>query len=91
MLGFADARIADLAAWTRMFTLVAISLLVLVGIGCCLVQQSWVATALRRICARRTARTELSLVRAVTELLKHDYGLWELLDHEAKLNLEACL
>ncbi len=91
MLGFADARIADLAAWTRMFTLVAISLLVLVGMGCCLVQQLWVATALRRVCARRMARTELSLVRAVTELLKHDYGLWELLDHEAKLNLEACL
>ncbi|MCA1626984.1 MAG: transposase, partial [Acidobacteria bacterium] len=91
MLGFAQARIADLAAWTRMFTLVAIALLMLVGIGCCLVQQSWVATTLRRIYSRRRARTELSLVRAVTELLKHDYGLWELLDHEAKLNLEACL
>ncbi len=91
MLGFAEARIADLAAWTRMFTLVAIALLMLVSLGCCLVQQSWVAAALRRICSRRTTRSELSLVRAVTELLKHDYGLWELLDHQANLNLEACL
>ncbi len=91
MLGFAEARIADLTAWTRMFTLVAISLLVLVGIGCRLVKQSWVGTLLRRVCSRRTARRELSLVRAVTELLKHDYGLWELLDHQANLNLEACL
>ena len=91
MLGFAQARIADLTAWTRMFTLVAISLLVLVGIGCGLVKQSWVGTVLRRVCSRRTARRELSLVRAVTELLKDDKSLWELLDHQAKLNLEACL
>jgi len=27
----------------------------------------------------------------VTEMLKQDDSLWELLDHEAKLNLEACL
>jgi hypothetical protein len=91
MLGFAEARISDLAAWTRMFTLVAIALLMLVGIGCCLVKQVWVKQVLRRICSRRTARSEVSLVRAVTELLKDDKTLWELLDHRAKLNLEACL
>jgi len=91
MLGFAEARITDLAAWTRMFTLVALALLVLVGLGSRLVGQAWVTTALRRVCSRRRARCELSLVRAVTELLKDDKSLWELLDHEAKLNLEACL
>ncbi len=91
MLGFAQARISALAAWTRMFTLVAIALLVLVGIGCRLVRQVWVKRVLRRVCSRRTARRELSMVRAVTELLKDDKTLWELLDHRAKLNLEACL
>jgi len=91
MLGFAEARIRDLAAWTRMFTLVAIALLALVGLGCRLVKQAWVTTVLRRVCSRRRARGELSMVRAVTELLKADDSLWELLDHEAKLNLEACL
>ncbi len=91
LLGFAEARISDLAAWTRMFTLVAIALLVLVGIGCRLVTQVWVKRVLRRVCSRRTARRELSMVRAVTELLKDDKTLWELLDHRAKLNLEACL
>lgn len=91
MLGFAEARITDLAAWTRMFTLVALALLVLVGVGCRLVGQAWVNTVLRRVCSRRRTRSEQSLVRAVAELLKTDDSLWELLDHEAKLNLEACL
>jgi hypothetical protein len=91
MLGFANARIGDLTAWTRMFTLVALALLVLVGIGCCVAGQAWVETALRQVCSRRRARRELSMVRAVTEMLKQDDSLWELLDHEAKLNLEACL
>lgn len=91
MLGFAEARISDLAAWTRMFALVALALLVLVGLGCRLVGQAWVRTLLRRVSARRRARSELSMVRAVVELLKVDDSLWELLDHEAKLNLKACL
>ncbi len=91
MLGFAEAHIRDLAAWTRMFTLVALALLVLVGVGCRVVGQAWVNMVLRRVCSRRRARRELSMVRAVTELLKTDHSLWELLNHEAKLNLEACL
>jgi len=33
----------------------------------------------------------LSLVRAVAELLKNEWSLWELLNHRAKLNLEASL
>jgi len=33
----------------------------------------------------------LSLVRVVAELLKREISLWELLNHEAKLNLEASL
>ncbi len=44
---------------------------------------------LRRITSRRKARAELSLVRAIVELMKSEPSLWELLNHQAKLNLEA--
>lgn len=92
MLGFARARISCLKAWARMFTLVAVALLVLVGVGCgLLADRQRLRDAVRRICSRRTARAELSLVRAVAELLKSEMSLWELLNHQAKLNLEASL
>ena len=92
MLGFAQARISCLKAWSRMFTLVAVALLVLVGIGCgLLAERQRLRDALRRICSRRKARAELSLVRVVAELLKREISLWELLNHDAKLNLEASL
>ncbi len=92
MLGFAEARIADIAAWARMFTLVAMALLVLANIGCQLIRDHSLAMIqLRRVRSRRRGRSELSLVRAVTELLKQQTSLWELLDCSLKLNLEACL
>lgn len=92
MLGFAEARISCLKAWARMFTLVALALSVLVGIGCrLLTDRRRVRQQLRRVTSRRRARAELSLVRAVAELLKSEMSLWELLDHRAKLNLEASL
>jgi hypothetical protein len=92
MLGFADARIASIEAWSRMFLLVAIALMVLLGIGQKLMRDpDRLAALLRCVCGRRRGRKELSLVRAVTELLDHDADLWDLLDHRAKLNLEASL
>ena len=92
MLGFAKAAIDDIRAWERMFTLVAIALVVLVSIGAALLKNpDWLACLLRRVRSRRRKRSELSLVRAVTELLDHDLDLWDLLDHRKKLNLEACL
>lgn len=92
MLGFAEARIKCLKAWARMFTLVAIALLVLVDIGCGLLADSdRLRQQLRRITSRRKGRAELSLVRAVGELLKSEMSLWELLNHQNKLNLEASL
>lgn len=92
LLGFAQARITCLKAWARMFTLVAIALLVLVGVGCRLLADGRRLQAqLRRITSRRKGRAELSLVRAVAELLKSEWCLWELLNHQAKLNLEAGL
>ena len=92
MLGFSQARISCLKAWARMFTLVAIALFVLVGIGCgLLADQHRLRQHLRRITSRRKGRAELSLVRAVVESLKTEMSLWELLNHQAKLNLEASL
>jgi len=92
MLGFAQARIKCLKAWARMFTLVAVALLVLVRIGCGLLADvPRLRQQLRRVTSRRQARAELSLVRAVAESLKNEISLWELLNHQAKLNMEASL
>ncbi len=92
LLGFSQARIKCLKAWARMFTLVAIALLVLVGVGCgLLADRQRLQEQLRRITSRRKERAELSLVRAIAELLKSEMSLWELLNHAAKLNLEASL
>lgn len=92
MLGFADARIKNIDAWSRMFLLVAIALSVLLDIGRALLRTpERFAELLRRVRSRRRARSELSLVRAVTELLDQDANLWDLLSHSAKLNLEASL
>ncbi len=46
---------------------------------------------LRQVRSRRVARSELSIVRVVVELLTRDESLWRLLDHERKLDLEADL
>lgn len=92
LLGFADANIADTKAWQRMFTLVAIALLVMVGVGCQLIKnQELTNSLLRHVCSRRSTRSELSLVHAIAELLKKHKSLWELLCCSHKLNLEAHL
>lgn len=93
LLGFAEAGIGSLRAWERMFTLVAVALAVLVRIGSALVKRPswWLADVLRGVRSRRRSRSDLSLVRAVADLLDRDVGLWEWLDPGAKLNLEASL
>jgi len=92
MLGFADARINDIQAWQRMFTLVAIALLVLTVVGCQLIKESQLSNQLLRcVRSRRRARSELSMVRAIAELMKKQTSLWELLSLNHKLNLEATL
>jgi hypothetical protein len=91
LLGFAEARIRDLAAWVRMFTLVAIALAVLTNIGSALAQHARCARWLRQVRSRRRARSELSMVKSVVELLMRDESLWQLLEHQSKLNLEAVL
>ena len=92
VLGFSEARIEDLDAWARMFALVAIALLVLIRIGGALVTvPEYLSRLLRRVRSRRRARSELSLVRAIAEMLKTSSELWEWLIHRGKLNLETAL
>jgi hypothetical protein len=91
LLGFHQARIHCLKAWTRMFTLVAIALALLTKLGCALAAHRRCDEWLRRVRSRRTARSELSMVRSVVELLVRDESFWLLLDHHSMLDLEAGL
>jgi hypothetical protein len=91
LLGFHHARISCVHAWTRMFTLVAIAIAVLTKLGCALISHTRRDGWLRRVRSRRTARSELSMVRSVVELLMRDENFWQLLDHHSKLDLEAGL
>jgi hypothetical protein len=91
LLGFAQARVKRVEAWARMFLLVAVALLVLTKLGCALLQRADREGLLRRVRSRRRARSELSLVRSVVELLTQGHDLWQLLEHHGRLNLEAGL
>jgi Transposase DDE domain len=91
LLGFAQARIAELRAWARMFALVAAALLLLTQLGTALLchpqRQAW----LRQVRSRRRARSELSVVALVCQLLDQVEVLWHRLTPHTKLNLEATL
>jgi hypothetical protein len=91
LLGFVQARIKSLKAWARMFLLVAVALAVLTKIGCALLQSAEGCELLRRVRSRRRARSELSLVRSIVELLTQGENLWQLLDYQCRLDLEAGL
>src|SRR5215210_418847 len=53
LLGFVQARVACIEAWSRMFLLVAIALAVLTKIGCALIQSAAGEELLRRVRSRR--------------------------------------
>jgi len=91
LLGFTDSRINSIKAWQRMFSLVAIALLILSKIGSAFLKHEKKQKWLRMVRSRRKRRPELSLVRAVVELLKKEKELWTLLNIETKLNLNARL
>ncbi len=92
LLGLKDADIADPQAYARMFTLVAIAMLLLAIIGCEFLNADPQAKRrLRAICSDRGTHCELSLFAAVLHLLKHDPGLWDYLNPRSKLNLEIDL
>jgi hypothetical protein len=92
-LGFAQARIRQITAWSRLFALVAIALLVVVSLATRLLLRGGkqARTLLRRVASRRRGRCELSLVSATVSLLQQDPGLYAHLTPRAKLKLEGTL
>ena len=77
-LGFAQARIKQITAWSRLFALVAIALLVVVSLATRLLLRGdkQARTLLRRVVSRRRGRCELSLVSAMISLLQQDPELY---------------
>ena len=92
LLGFAEARVACLQAWGRMFLLVVLAMLVLYGLGNYW-QRNPVAFAqqMRKVRSRRRSRSECSLIRVVAELIVKDQSGWDGFDPTAKLNLMPVL
>ncbi len=92
LLGFAEARIACLQAWTRMFLLVVLAMLLLYGLG-----SYWLRNKrafeqqMRKVRSRRRGRSECSLIRVVAELIVKDQSGWDGFDPTAKLNLMPVL
>jgi hypothetical protein len=92
-LGFAQARIQQIKAWSRLLALFALALLVVVSLGSkLLVRGGPVAVALlRRVASRRRGRWELSVVSAMVRLLQEDKSLFAHLSSRIKFNLDARL
>jgi Transposase DDE domain len=92
-LGFAQARIKQITAWSRLFALVAIALLVVVTLASRLLlrQGAQASALLRRVASRRRGRCELSLVSAMITLLHQEPGLYDHLVPRLKLKLEGDL
>ena len=92
-LGFAKARIAQIKAWSRMFALFAIALLVMTTLGSklLLAHGHRAKDLLRRVVSRRRGRCELGLVSAIVSLLQRDKTLYNELCPHMKLKLEATL
>jgi hypothetical protein len=92
-LGFAKARIAQIKAWSRMFALFAIALLVMTSLGSKLIlaQGPRAKELRRRVVSRRRGRCELGLVSAMVSLLQRDKTLYNDLCPHVKLKLEATL
>jgi len=91
LLGVAQARIAEVQAWARMFAVVAAALLILTQLGTHLLRHPQHQPWLRQVRSRRRARSELSVVAVVCQLLDHVEVLWHRLLPHSKLNLEATL
>jgi hypothetical protein len=93
LLGFAEARIVNIQAWSRFFALFAIALLILMTLGTALLNlgKQALLQLLRRVASRRRGRWEVSLVNAILLLLKTDSTLWHWLHPQTTLDLEAAL
>jgi hypothetical protein len=92
-LGFAQARITEIRAWSRLFALFAIALLALTSLGMRLLLRGGpqARQLLRRVASRRRDRCELGLIAAVIALVQQEPSLFGALSTRTKLNLETTL
>ena len=92
-LGFKEGQIKDIHAWSRLFALFVLALLILVSLGTfwLLPGDECARGLLRRVCSRRSNRCELSLISAMLSLLQADDSLLAGLLPHIKFNLDAAL
>ena len=93
-LGFKQARITCIHAWSRLFAFFALALLVLTTLGTFMFLQGPRHLAqqhLRRVASRRRGRCELSLITATLALLQQDWQWLLCLLPNTKFNLEKTL
>jgi hypothetical protein len=93
-LGFAQARIACIHAWARLFAFFAAALLLLTTLGTFLFLQGprhLAQALLRRVASRRKSHCELSLITATLALLHQDWTWLVCLLPNTKFKLEGTL
>ncbi len=92
-IGFAKAQIRHIKAWSRIFALMAITLLVLTTLGSqlLLMNRQDARELLRRAISRCRGRCELAVVSAMIRLLKRDQTLYQGLNPHLKLKLDKTL
>jgi hypothetical protein len=92
-LGCAQARIKAMSAWSRLFAVCALALLVVASLATRLLLRGDqpARTLLRRVASRRRGRWELSLVRVMSSLLHQEPGLYEHLVPRITLKLDGYL
>jgi hypothetical protein len=88
-LGFAKAKIKEIRAWTRMFGLHALAMLVLASVESeiLLKDEKKGKEKMREVASRRKGGWDISLIRATIKLLKRDKSLYNCLNPFIKLNL----
>lgn len=89
VLGFASARIKEIKAWTRMFGLHALAMLVVASVESEVLLKNTKkgAEKMREVANRRKGGWDISLLRASIKLLKRDKNLYNCLNPFVKLNL----
>jgi hypothetical protein len=93
-VGVAQAtRITQIRAWSRLFALFAMALLVVVSLATRLLLRGDKQTRalLRRVVSRRRGRGELRLLRAMISLLQQEPGLYAHLAPRMKIKLDGDL
>jgi Transposase DDE domain len=93
LLGFAQARIQDIKAWSRFFALFAFAMLILTTLATHLLLKDPIQarSLLRRVASRRKGRCELSALNAMLQLLQQLPSLLQFLRFNTKFDLEAQL